>query len=420
MSFRGGFGSFGAAQPEGWKRNTRSLPATYEDRLPLDETTLAEVLKARGYATAAIGKWHLGDAPNLMPWNHGFDEYLGLPYSNDMWTYNWGTHDVGLIGRDRWGAIPLWSKRSGEEPRVDALDPRQDSLTPRYTARALEFVREHADRPFFLYLAWSHPHTPIDASPAFRGKSGGGLYADMMMELDDSAGRIVSLVEELGLAGDTLVFFTSDNGPWTRFGDHGGITGGLRGDKGTTFEGGMRVPAIAWGPGRVGPGRVEDRLATTMDLLPTFARLAGAEPGDGAWPELPIDGVDLAPLLEGLLAPELDERLLAYYWPDQLQALRLGRWKLHLPHGYRTVLEVGRHGHPGRQGRDHIDLSLFDLVADPGETTDLAEEHPAVVARLLALAEAARERLGDKGRAGREVREPGRAAPGSFERKEGR
>jgi len=377
--------------------------------LDTDETTMAEVLKAKGYATAAIGKWHLGDAPSFMPWNHGFDEVLGLPYSNDMWTYNWGTHDVGLIGRDRWGPIPLWSKRPGAEPELIEHDPRQDSLTPRYTERALEFVRANADDPFFLYLAWSHPHTPIDASEAFRGKSGAGLYADMMMELDDSAGRVVALVEELGLAQDTVVFFTSDNGPWTRFGNHGGSSGPFRGDKGTTFEGGMRMPAIAWGPGRVGHGRVEERLATTMDLLPTFAVLAGIEPTDAAWPSMPIDGVDVTALLEGTLAPELEERLFVYYWPEQLQALRLGRWKLHLPHAYRTVVEAGRDGHPGVQGRGRIGLALFDLVADPGETTNLAAEHPEVVERLETLAEAVRSRLGDHERGGTEVRPAGQA-----------
>ena len=393
------------------------LPSVLSPRaqvgLSPDETTMAEVLAAKGYATAAIGKWHLGDAPNLMPWNHGFEDVLCLPYSNDMWTYNWGTRDVGLIGRDRWGPIPLWSRRPGEAPEVVARDPRQDSLTPRYTARALEFVRANADRPFFLYLAWSHPHTPLAASAPFLGASGAGLYGDVLLELDDSVGRVVDLVEELGLARDTVVVFASDNGPWTRFGDHGGSTGGLRGDKGTTFEGGVRVPLIAWGPGRVGAGRVEGRVASLMDLLPTLARLAGASPGDGAWPTLPIDGVDITALLQGTLDPALEERLLVHYWPDQLQALRHGRWKLHLPHGHRTVVEAGRDGHPGVQGSGRIGLSLFDLAADPGETTDVAAEHPEVVARLQAWAEAVRERLGDRGRVGSEVRAPGRAIRGA-------
>lgn len=415
------FTSFYSASPGCSPSRAALLTGSYPQRVGLptvlgpkaamglgpSETTLAEVLKAKGYATAAIGKWHLGDAPNLMPWNHGFDEYLGLPYSNDMWTYNWGTHDVGLIGRNRWGQIPLWSKRPDAEPEVLELDPRQDSLTPRYTERALEFVDAHQDEPFFLYLAWSHPHTPIDASEAFRGKSEGGLYGDMMLELDDSVGRLVARIGELGLDAQTVVFFASDNGPWTRFGDHGGSSGPFRGDKGTTFEGGMRMPAIAWGPGRVAPGRVEDRLATTMDLLPTLAKLAGAEPGDGAWPTAKIDGVDITALLDGTLDPSLDERLFAYYWPEELQALRQGRWKLHLPHAYRTVVEAGRDGHPGRQGQARIGLSLFDLDADPGEATDVAAEHPGVVTRLAALADQVKARLGTKGSPGAEVRPAG-------------
>ena len=376
-----------------------SLPGVLSPRsktgLSPDEQTLAEVLKARGYATAAIGKWHLGDAPNLLPWNHGFDEYLGLPYSNDMWTYNWGTHDVGLIGTDRWGPIPLWSYADGEA-QVVMEDPRQDSLTPRYTTRALDFIDTHQAEPFFLYLAWSHPHTPIDASPAFKGKTGAGLYADMLLELDDSAGRIVAKLEELGLDTNTLVFFTSDNGPWTRFGNHGGSSGPWRGDKGTTFEGGMRMPAIAWGPGRVAAGRVEERLATTMDLLPTLARFAGAEPGDGAWPTERIDGRDIRVLLEGGIDPALEERVFFYYWPGQLQAVRVGPWKLHFRHDYRVVEEAGQDGQPGRQGRAILEQSLFDLAADPGETTDVSQQHPAVVARLTVLAALAREQLGDR------------------------
>lgn len=348
------------------------------------EETIAEMLQKRGYRTGAIGKWHLGDAPEDLPTQHGFETWTGLPYSNDMWPFHYGDHDRGLIGNPNWPDLPLYDRG-----QVVAYNPPQESLTPLYTKRAIEFVEQHRREPFFLYLAYSHPHVPIAASPAFRGRSGDGLYADMILEIDDSVGQVVEALEANGLREDTIVLFTSDNGPWTRFGDHAGTTGPWRGDKGTCFEGGMRMPAIFWGPGHIPGGRVSDHLMTAMDVLPTIQRVAGA-----LRPALPIDGLDQSRLLLGK-SPGREREAFYYYYPDELHAVRSGRWKLHLPHEHRTVVEAGQGGLPGKQGRASIELSLFDLESDPGETTNVAAAHPEVVERLLGHARNARAWFGD-------------------------
>lgn len=352
------------------------------------ETTIAELLRDRGYATAMVGKWHLGfGAKHLMPLEHGFDEYFGLPYSNDMWPYHYGDQDRGLIGNPNWPDLPVIDGHETVE-----LNPRQESLTPRYTERALDFIDRSADRPFFLYFAYSHPHVPIAASDAFRGRTGKGLYADMVAEIDDSVGQVVDRLREHGIDDETLIIFTSDNGPWTRFGNHAGSTGPLRGDKGTTFEGGMRMPCVAWWPGRIPAGTVCREVATTMDVLPTVAALAGA-----GLPELKIDGHDIRPLLFGEDGATSPTDAFYYYWPGELQAVRVGNWKLHVPHEHRTVEEAGHDGTPGRQGKARIELSLFDLASDPGESVNLADSRPEVVAELMQLIERARADLGDTG-----------------------
>jgi arylsulfatase A len=327
-----------------------------------EELTVAELLKASGYATAAVGKWHLGDDETFLPTRQGFDQYFGLPYSNDM------------------TPLPLLE---GEEAIEESPDLSQ--LTRRYTARALEFIEAHRQSPFFLYLAHSMPHIPLAVSDAFNGQSEQGLYGDVIMELDWSVGQILDSLDALGLARDTLVVFTSDNGPWLSYGNDAGSAGPLRGGKWTTFEGGQRVPGIMRWPRRIKGNVVSSEVVTTMDLFPTLAAITGAP-----LPAWPIDGRSLLPLLEGAsdASSASDGVYFYYYLGVELQAVRHGRWKLHLPHSYKTVTEAGSDGDPGQEGSSDIPLSLFALDTDPGETTNLAAQSPELVTQLTEAAAA--------------------------------
>ena len=359
------------------------------------EVTLAEILKSRGYATAIVGKWHLGDSPRFLPTRHGFDEWFGLPYSNDMWPH----HPT----QRQFPALPLYD---GE--RVVETMPEQALLTARYTRRAVDFIRRNRDRSFFLYLAHSMPHVPLFPSPRFAGKTGLGTYADVVHEIDASVGEVLKALRREGLEKDTLVVFTSDNGPWSVYGDHAGSTGGLRGTKGTSFEGGVRVPAIFRWPGRIPEGQVCREVAGTIDILPTVARWAGADRSGHPV----IDGADIGGLLEGRRGARSPRDAHFIYWGGHLDAVRSGRWKLHLPHGYVSVDRRGQDGWPGALSTRHTGLSLFDLETDPEENLDVAALHPDVVARLSSLAERMRTELGDTEpeRRGRGVRAPGRVA----------
>jgi arylsulfatase A-like enzyme len=376
--------------------------------LHLDEETIAEVLKKRGYATAIFGKWHLGCVPEFYPTRQGFDEYLGLLYSNDMWAY--GYDGAPATSGAKANHPPLMLMRN-EEPvtEIKTLED-QSTLTERYTREALRFIDENKDRPFFLYLPHSMVHTPVAASPEFRGKSGHSPYADAVMELDASTGRIMDRLERYGLGGNTVVIFTSDNGPWLNFGAHAGSAGPLREGKGTMFEGGPRVPCIIRWPGRIQAGRVTSEIASTIDLLPTIASWAGA-----SLPSRPIDGLDLGPLLEGRTRTGPRDHFF-YYYGHELRAVRKGRWKLIFPHKSRSYagVEPGRGGLPGPYASVETGLELYDLVGDIGETCDVAAEHPDIVAELQELAEKAREELGDHltGRKGKGEREPGRLSTG--------
>lgn len=358
------------------------------------ETTLAEVLKAGGYATAIYGKWHLGHLPIFLPTHHGFDDYYGLPYSNDMWPFHPERPDY-------YPPLPLI-----EGEKTIATNPDQSRLTGDYTTRAVAFIEANRERPFFLYLPHSMPHVPLFASEPFRGRTEQGLYGDVIEEVDDSVGRILATLERHGLARNTLVIFTSDNGPWLSYGDHAGSAGPLREGKGTSFEGGVRVPFLARWPGRIPAGTVVGEPAMTIDLLPTIARLCGAP-----LPEKPIDGRDLRPLLLGEPGATSPHEAYFFWWGQELQAVRAGRWKLHFPHDYRSLDgPAGSGGRPGRYTQLHTPLALFDLAVDRGETTDVSARNPEVVARLVALAEEARDELGDTatGKKGRGVREPDR------------
>lgn len=358
------------------------------------ETTLGEALKPAGYATAIFGKWHLGHHPKFLPTRHGFDIYFGLPYSNDMHPRHPATRD--------YPPLPLI-----EGERIIALEPDQAALTTEYTARAVRFIQDHKDRPFLIYLPHTMPHVPLAVSPARAGTTGQGLYADVIAEIDWSVGQIVATLRELKLEDRTLVIFTSDDGPWLSYGNHGGSSGGLREGKGTTFEGGVRVPCIAWWPGRIAAGSTSSEPVMTIDLLPTITRLAGVAPQT----EHAIDGRDIAAVLLGEAGAVSPHEALLFYWVNELHAVRSGRWKLHFAHEYPALSGApGADGMPGPLERRSIGRSLYDLEADPGETIDRAEEEPDVVARLEALAEAARADLGDslQNRTGRGVRAPDR------------
>jgi arylsulfatase A len=340
------------------------------------ETTLAQVLKAKGYATAVYGKWHLGHHQQFLPTRHGFDDYFGLPYSNDMWP----SHPTS-----KFPDLPLIDGEKTVE-----TNPDQSRLTTRYTERAVKWIEKNKDRPFFLYVPHAMPHVPLFVSERGKGKSAGGLYGDVIEELDWSVGEIVATLKKHDLEKNTLVIFTSDNGPWLSYGNHAGTAGPLREGKGTSFDGGVRVPFVARWPGKIPAGSVCREPAMTIDLLPTIAKLADADV-----PKLPIDGKDIAPLLIGEKGAKSPQEAYFFYWGQELQAVRAGKWKLHFPHEYRTLKEAGRDGKPGPYANAKISLSLFDLEGDVGETKDLSGENPEVIAKLRGLADRMREELGD-------------------------
>ena len=344
-----------------------------------EELTLAEVFKSRGYATAIYGKWHLGDHDPHLPTDNGFDDYFGLPYSNDMWP----NHPTDK----RYPPLPLF-----EGKKVVQTQPDQRMLTTWYTRRAVSFIDKNKERPFFLYVPHSMPHVPLFVSDQFAGKTRRGVFGDVISEIDWSVGQILDALKRHGLEDNTLVIFSSDNGPWLSYGDHCGSAGPLREGKGTTFEGGVRVPAIFRFPGRIPAGAVCREPAMTIDLLPTVAKLIGA----GTKQEHAPDGLDIWPLLDNRPGAKSPHDALYFYWDRHLQAVRAGKWKLHFPHAYRTMTEKkGAGGTPGDYRQERIGLALYDLEADVGETTDVAARHPDVVQRLTALADRARRDLGD-------------------------
>lgn len=380
-----------------------------------DETLLPELCKGRGYATAAYGKWHLGCFPKFLPTRHGFDEWFGIPYSND----NGPLHPTmrGLP------PLPLY-----ENETVAERDPDQTQFTRRITDRAMDFIGRNRERPFFLYVPHIMPHVPIHASAAFKGKSERGLYGDVIEELDWSVGEILAALKANGVDGRTLVVFFSDNGPFLSYGTHAGRAEPLREGKLTAWDGGMRSPCIVRWPGRTPAGRVCAEPVVSMDLLPTIAGLIGAP-----LPPKPIDGRDILPLLEGRPGAKSPHEAIYFYAGEELQAVRAGDWKLHVAHEYLTPagpprsdgkpanfenmkpegMDVsGIRGIASRHGYkvEKTPAALYDLRSDPGETQDVAAGHPDIVRRLQELAEKARADLGDAltDRKGSGVRPPGR------------
>ena len=368
-----------------------------------EEEIIAEVLKKKGYATACFGKWHLGNHHPFLPLQNGFDEYLGLPYSNDMWPVAYdGTALPEGHPKLRYPPLPL-IEGNEKVAEIRTLGD-QDTLTTRYTERAVQFIETNKDRPFFLYVPHTMVHTPLGVSDKFKGKSEQGKFGDTMMEVDWSVGEILKTLAEYRLEENTLVIFTSDNGPWLNFGTHAGSAGPFREGKGTSFEGGVRVPCIMRWPGHIPANIVCDKMAATMDVLPTLAAVTGA-----TLPEHKIDGVNILPLLQGEQDAGPRDHLY-YYYARQLQAVRQGRWKLHFPHGYRSYksVEPGKDGLPGPYAHGETGLELYDLENDTGETRDVADEHPDIVERLKALGDKARKELGDGEQIGEEMRPPGR------------
>jgi arylsulfatase len=367
------------------------------------ETTVAEIMKSRGYATGMAGKWHLGHRDQFLPPRHGFDESFGLPYSNDMWPH----HPEAKPGT--YPKLPLYE--NGRVIDEEITPEEQTQLTTWYTERAVRFIEQNKDRPFFFYLAHSMPHVPLYVSDKFKGKSARGLFGDVIMEIDWSVGEVMRTLAKHGLERDTLVIFTSDNGPWLSYGDHAGSAAPHREGKGTAWEGGTRVPCLMRWPGRLPAGAVSDDYLMTIDVLPTLAGRIGA-----ALPTLPIDGRDVWPVLSRQPnAKNPHDGYGNWYAQNELQAVVSGdgEWKLVLPHRYRTLggRPGGKDGIPAKY--DNVTLAapvLYNLRTDRSETTDVAAAHPAVVQRLLAFAEKCRADLGDSltKRTGSGSREPGR------------
>ncbi len=349
--------------------------------LPQSEITIARALKGNGYKTAAIGKWHLGHKSPYLPTDHGFDSYFGIPYSNDMDKTGKGNH-FKLAEEETYQAynVPLM-----RDDKIIERPADQRTITKRYTEEAVKKINEFKEEPFFIYLAHNLPHIPLFRSGEFKGTSLAGIYGDVIEEIDWSVGQIIETLKEQGIAENTLVVFTSDNGPWHVFKTHGGSSGLLQGAKGGTFEGGMREPTIMWWPGNIKPGVVMD-MATTMDLLPTFCSLSGAElPNDRKY-----DGYDISPLIKGTGKSQRD--VVFYYRGEQVFAIRKGNYKAH----FITQLEYGSSAAHSISD-EHLNIKnsptfleeplLYNVAEDPSERWNIANEHPEIIAEIKEIME---------------------------------
>lgn len=344
------------------------------------EMLISELVKQKGYTTALIGKWHLGHRQKFLPLQHGFDEYYGLPFSNDMWPHHPGVRHLPMEERlKRWPHLPMIEGNKIINKEVSPKD--QVNLTTDYTNKAVDFINRNKKRPFFLYVAHSMPHVPLFVSDKFKGKSKQGLYGDVIMEIDWSVGQIVKAIDDNKLSRRTLILFTSDNGPWLSYGNRGGSAGPLREGKGTTWEGGQRVPCIARWTDQIAPGSICHEPAMHIDLFPTIARLINVQ-----GPKHRIDGRDIASLFSTPTVAKSPHEAYYFYWGQELQAIRSGKWCLHLPHAYRSLKgKPGKDGIPGPYQQKKTDLALFDLSTDLGQQKNVAKENPKVVAKLKAL-----------------------------------
>lgn len=352
-----------------------------------NEETIAEVLKKRGYYCAAFGKWHLGHHKKFLPLQNGFDEYLGIPYSNDM---NYEINPDKPHKR-KYPLIPLI-----EGNETIARNPDQSKFTKQFTQRALEVIEKHKDSPFFIYLAHPMPHVPIHVSKEFKGVSERGLYGDVMTEIDWSVGEILKKIKEEGIEENTLVIVTSDNGPWIKYGNHSGSTGGLREGKLTSFEGGQRVPCIMKWKGRIVPGSICNRLCSSIDFLPTLAAISGIELS-----EKKIDGIDMCGAIFSAGEKKIRDEFYFYYNKNSLIAVTDGRFKLVFPHkhiSYEGYTSLGVDGIPGNfhKQKEFNETQLFDLSTDPGERYNVIDSYPEELDNLYKIADKARNDLGDE------------------------
>ncbi|MBM3813010.1 MAG: sulfatase [Acidimicrobiia bacterium] len=338
--------------------------------------TIGEVLKKRGYSTAVFGKWHIGDQPETRPPARGFDESCGLMYSNDMWEFH-------PENPERWSKFPLQFWKNGKVTIDRVTKEHQPMLTTWYTEHAADFISRNKRNPFLLYVPHSMPHVPLFASKKFLGKSGKGLYGDVMMEIDWSVGQIMKTLASAGVEDNTFVMMTSDNGPWISYGNHAGKTP-FREAKGTGFDGGTRSACIVRYPGRIRPGIISKRTWCTVDVLPTLAELAGA-----ALPSNPIDGGNVWGWIRGEERATNPSRYYPFSTGSTFEGMISsdGRWKLHLPHEYRTLVAAANDGAAGKYRQEKIELSLFDMENDPNEINNVIDRYPDVAARMKTWAE---------------------------------
>ena len=397
------FTNFHVAQPVCSASRTALLTGCYPNRVGIhgalgpaakhginaDEMTIAELVKQKGYATAAVGKWHLGSLPQFLPVKHGFDEYYGIPYSNDMWPFH---------PQAKKGAYPKLPMIENDHVVDEEITPEdQTHLTTDYTERGVRFIEKNKNKPFFLYLAHSMVHVPLFVSDKFKGKSGKGLFGDVMMEVDWSVGQIMATLKKNGLEDNTWIIFSSDNGPWLSYGEHAGSAGPLREGKGTCWEGGTRVAGIMKWPGHIPAGTTTDTMMMTIDVLPTIAHVI-----DAKLPEHKIDGLNCWPIVAGEPGAKNPHDFYAFYYENnQLQAITSGdgRWKLQLPHTYRSLptdIPKATAGKPVNYKPTKIEQAeLYDLYTDISESKNLASQNSNEVARLQKNAEAIRAELGD-------------------------
>ena len=351
--------------------------------LHLSEITIAEMLKESGYQTAIFGKWHLGDHPKFMPNKQGFNEFFGIPYSNDMWPYH---PQQGTVFN--FGDLPLYHNNN----IIDTLYDQSD-LTTRITERSLEFIAENKNKPFFLYVAHPQPHVPLFVSDKFKGKSERGLYGDVIMEIDWSVGQIMQSLKQYDIAENTIVIFTSDNGPWLSYGDHSGSALPLREGKGTALEGGQRVPCIVHFPGKLKAGRSIDIPMMNIDILPTIAEITESD-----LPQQTIDGKSVWDIWCGESTTSPHEAYFYYYHVNELHGVRYNNWKMYFPHKYRTLngRPGGKDGFPANYEYNTMEqIELYDLSNDISETINVVAEHPDIVEKIKSLADAKRKELGD-------------------------
>ncbi|MDV7137275.1 sulfatase [Maribacter sp. TH_r10] len=363
-----------------------------------EETTIAEMLKTKGYKTAIFGKWHLGHYPEFMPNRHGFDEYFGIPYSNDMWPYH---PQQGPIFN--FPDLPLYEN----ETVIDTLT-EQSQLTTQITERSVDFINRNKENPFFLYVPHPQPHVPLFVSDKFKGKSKRGLYGDVIMEIDWSVGQIMDALKKNGLEDNTIVIFTSDNGPWLSYGNHAGSALPHREGKGTAWEGGQREPFIIKYPDKLPAGKVVDVPVMAIDMLPTLASLTQSK-----LPELTIDGKDVWQVISGQTTKSPQKAYFFYYRVNELFGVRYGKWKMYFPHRYRTMegQDPGKDGQPGEYRMvDLEEIELYNVENDESETQNIADQHPNIVTEIKLLANDMRSRLGDSllELEGSETRQPGR------------